>query len=154
MLMLLRRLLGRTVNELRRYRRCRCRSRCRARATCSVHAAQVFLKVLESRETFAAASLAIWMRTEHSFFWTAVLSVDLPLVPEKATAVSEALDFFASGHRADIWSFVLVHVFTIEEGSVTKFALVQQKGTEADFVTYFHSHLRLNVLVPSVHPAC
>lgn len=134
MLMLLR-CLGRTVNELHRYRscrcrRCRCRCRCCARATCGVHAAQVFLKVLESREAFAAASLAIWVRTEHGFFWTAVLSVDLPLVPEKATAVCEALNFFASGHRADIWSFVLVHVFTIEEESATDFARVQQEGTD------------------------
>jgi hypothetical protein len=76
-----------------------------------VHAPQVLVEILLSREALAGVALAVDVRAVQLLSRASVLVVDLALMSEQTTRVGEAGKLLASLGRALVRAIVLVHVF-------------------------------------------
>jgi hypothetical protein len=102
----------------------------------AVHTAKVFIQILLSREAFAGMPLALRDCASELLLGATVLAVDLALVAQQSSRVSEALKFSALSLWATVRTIVLVHVFATEQ-------LVRIDTIDGKLVwSYLHSHFR------------
>ena len=76
-----------------------------------MHTAEMFVQILLSSEAFPGVPFALRNCASELLLGTAVFAVDLALVTQQSSGVSEALKFGALSLRATVWTIVLIHVF-------------------------------------------
>lgn len=84
-----------------------------------VNTSEMFVQVLQSRETFAVVALAVRVWTVQGVLRAAVFAVDFTLVSQKTPRVRKPWQLLASLNSAFVRAIVFVHVLAVIQVSIT-----------------------------------
>jgi hypothetical protein len=98
-----------------------------------VHAAKVLVQILLSRETFACVTPAALKGAHQCCFGTAMLAMDLSLMPQETARVRETLELFALLVLATVRPIMLVHMLTEHTVNQTSTAICRRRQDSPPF---------------------